>query len=421
MPKKATRLLKFFNNALYIVSAAMLITGAFLTVAVQPAQAIGGAVAGSIWTTNGDCGDETQDENHYFVGDIVYINYKDFTPGQTGVYWQIQQKSGGSEKPIVASGYHDTGTGAGCFEAHTVKLEEVGNEYNVDYGPKQDNYQVDPRITATNTSVPPTATNTNTSVPPTATNTSTSVPPTETEVPPTETLVPPTETEVPPTETEVPPTETEVPPTETEVPPTETEVPPTETEVPPTETEVPPTATPTIPGGETPIPPTETPVPPTETVVPPTETVEPPTWTPTPPGGHLAPPSLGLAPDCNSDSKLVWTVYNPNSKPFPYEYFTVDGGAHQGGGSIAPGKHVLTTTELGTHTVALFWGEGESTSLTGGMDVCPLIIPVTGGETLIPVTGADETGALANGLMFGSLAIAGLGLVLTSIRKMFKL
>jgi hypothetical protein len=385
MPKKVARLLKFFNSALYIVSAAMLITGAFLTVAVHPAAAQN---SGAIWTTTGSCGDP-QNKNQYKVGDVVYINYSNIDPNTVYDWIIIQTNSPGNPKRIAGDGAgqgtHNSGSGTSCWAAYTIPQSDDPGEYDVEYASKHDNYSVGPGPTATATSVPPT-----------------------------NTLVPPTDTVVPPTDTVVPPTETEVPPTETEVPPTETEVPPTETEVPPTETEVPPTATPTPPGGETPLPPTETPVPPTETV-------EPPTQTPTPPGGHLAPPSLGLAPDCNSDSKLVWTVYNPNSKPFPYEYFTVDGGAHQGGGSIDPGKHVLTTTSLGTHTVALFWGEGESTSLTGGMDVCPLIIPTQVGSNLIPVTGADDTGSLANGLMFGSLAVAGLGLVLTSIRKMFKL
>jgi hypothetical protein len=135
----------------------------------------------------------------------------------------------------------------------------------------------------------------------------------------------------------------------------------------------------------------------------------------------LDPPVLGLAPDCNSNGELVWTVYNPNGVSFPYSYYTVDGGAHKGGGSIAPGKHILTTTGLGTHTIALYWGDGEHTSLTDGKDVCPLIIPVTGGETLIPVTGADKTGALANFFLYGSLAFAGFGFILTSLRRLFKM
>ena len=34
--------------------------------------------SGAIWTTKGDCGDETQDANHYAIGEVVYINGSNF-------------------------------------------------------------------------------------------------------------------------------------------------------------------------------------------------------------------------------------------------------------------------------------------------------------------------------------------------------
>lgn len=221
-----------------------------------------------------------------------------------------------------------------------------------------------------------------------------------------------TDTPVPPTDTPVSPTDTPVPPTDTPVPPTDTPVSPTDTPVPPTSTPVTPTDTPT----ETEVPPTETPLPPT----PETPTPVPPTSAPVIPPRQPESPSLGLASDCNSNGELVWTVTNPNNSDFAYDFFTVDGGGHQGGGSIAPGKHQLTTTGVGTHTLALYWGEGKSTSITAGMDVCPLAIPVTGGGVLIPVTGADDTARLLFGSVFGSLAALGLGLIGFSLFKLLK-
>jgi hypothetical protein len=117
---------------------------------------------------------------------------------------------------------------------------------------------------------------------------------------------------------------------------------------------------------------------------------------------------------------MQWYVVNPNSKNFPVEYYTVDG-VSKGGLSIPPGKHKLTTTPAGTHSVVLYYGESQSVSLSYTIDVCPLPVPVTGGTTLIPVTGADDTGNLAKGMMFGSSSLAGLGLVLSALRKMLHL
>jgi LPXTG-motif cell wall-anchored protein len=77
----------------------------------------------------------------------------------------------------------------------------------------------------------------------------------------------------------------------------------------------------------------------------------------------------------------------------------------------------LTTTSLGTHTVTIYWGEGQSKSLTYTIDVCPLTIPVTGatGGVLIPVTGSDNS----SGFIFSGIGLGGLGLVLSAIRKLF--
>jgi hypothetical protein len=436
MKKNSSKILKLFNRVLYLGSVAMLVSALVLTVSVQPAAAV--ANPGAIWTTDGSCGTSSQDVNHFAVGATVYINYRDIPAGS--VAWQIQQADGAPPKPVVASGIEVVGvSGAGCFAAHIIQPNEAGHEYQTTFGNKGDNYQVDSYTapTATKTSVPPTATST--SHPPTATPTSVAPTATFTSVPPTATFtsVPPTATStgVPPTATftSIPPTATStgVPPTATftSIPPTATftSVPPTATStgVPPTDTptSVPPTNTPTdVPATVSPTPgnenPTATPIGvPTATPVEPTPTTPPGS---TPPPHVLDPLSLGLAPDCNTAGELVWTVYNPNSVSYSFSSYTVDGVSHSGS-SVAPGKHTLTTTATGTHTVVLFYGEGQSKSLTGTMDVCPLVIPVTGGNQLIPVTGADLSSNLSTGLFFGSLFLAGLGLLLSAMRKLLGL
>jgi len=114
---------------------------------------------------------------------------------------------------------------------------------------------------------------------------------------------------------------------------------------------------------------------------------------------------------------MQWTVINPNSKNFDIEYFTVDGVRH-GGISIPYGEHDLIETALGNHTVVLFWGEGESTSLTYTIEVCELPAPTGGSPILIPVTGTDISDQIGNGLFFASLSLAGLGLILNALRKL---
>lgn len=117
---------------------------------------------------------------------------------------------------------------------------------------------------------------------------------------------------------------------------------------------------------------------------------------------------------------MQWTIENPNSSSFVYTSFTVDGVKH-GGGSAAPGSSKLITTTLGTHTVTVYYGDGDSVSDTGTLDVCPLPIPNTGGGLLIPVTGADKAQGLSNAFLMGGLAFAGLGLILTALRKLLGL
>jgi len=137
-----------------------------------------GAV-GAIWTTLNNCGTPEQDINHYYVGEIVYINGSNFV---AGIYdWAITGQPGGAScdpKITVASGtvtitnvsgvwscevQYDPGTdppllgaecltcaqfdptctldGTFCFPAYTVQPDDCG-EYTVDVGKKNDNYGV---------------------------------------------------------------------------------------------------------------------------------------------------------------------------------------------------------------------------------------------------------------------------------------
>jgi len=112
------------------------------------------AVSGAIWTTNGDCGSETQDVNQYFVGEKVYINGKNFDIS-TPYDWDISGQPGqASCDPgiIVANGAYTTDSnGAFCFEAYIVANDDCG-VYSVDFANKNDNYHVD--ISVEDPSVP---------------------------------------------------------------------------------------------------------------------------------------------------------------------------------------------------------------------------------------------------------------------------
>jgi|GEM_PF-2829483 len=100
---------------------------------------------GAIWTTDGTCGNLSQDVNHFEKGHTVYINGDNFDAGDYG--WTITgQKGQASADPgvVVASGTHNVGSdGEFCFPAYTIPQDD-GGEYTVDFGKKNDNYQVDP-------------------------------------------------------------------------------------------------------------------------------------------------------------------------------------------------------------------------------------------------------------------------------------
>jgi hypothetical protein len=134
------------------------------------------------------------------------------------------------------------------------------------------------------------------------------------------------------------------------------------------------------------------------------------------------PLKIEIDPFCNAEGLMQWTVVNPNSVNITISHFTVDGVNHAGK-SVSPGEHNLVATPLGTHTVVIYFNDADSASLTYTINVCPLPIPVTGGEegAIIPVTGGDLTSKLGMGIGLGGISLVGLALLLSALRKMYRL
>lgn len=100
--------------------------------------------SGAIWTTDGTCGDSSQDLNHFPRGHHIHINGDGF---DAGTYeWTIKGNPGQSSADpgqVVASGSHEVGSaGTFCFDAYIVAADD-GGEYTVDFGKKNDNYRVE--------------------------------------------------------------------------------------------------------------------------------------------------------------------------------------------------------------------------------------------------------------------------------------
>lgn len=114
--------------------------GLFLLVTISAVSANSGA----IWTTGNDCGNKTQNVNHYNIGDKVYINSKHFAVGGENSWTITGQPGNASCDPgkVVASGSYSVGpSGNFCFEAYTIQNDDCG-EYKVDFGDKKDNYRI---------------------------------------------------------------------------------------------------------------------------------------------------------------------------------------------------------------------------------------------------------------------------------------
>ena len=204
---KYRKVLKYLNRAVYLMSAAMLMVGLALT--VIPTTQVAASTVGTMWTTTNGCGADSQDVNHYAVGDHVYVNYAGFVAGTYTLI--ISQTDGAPPKPVPLNTSVSLGE-SGCFDAYTIQPQDAGHGFSVDMGSgHNDNYRVGEAPTATftptNTLVPPTATNTFTPTA-TATNTATFTPTATFTATPTDTATPtftatPTDTATP-TETNTP-------------------------------------------------------------------------------------------------------------------------------------------------------------------------------------------------------------------------
>ena len=136
---------KLFILPVLVVLTVLLIT--VVNAQVEVTTSTSGS--GAIWTTNGDCGDQTQDVNQYNLGEVVYINGDNFEEGSYD--WAITGQPGGAScdpSIVVANGDYDVDeSGAFCFEAYTVENDDCG-VYTVDFGKKNDNYHVIPEFGA---------------------------------------------------------------------------------------------------------------------------------------------------------------------------------------------------------------------------------------------------------------------------------
>ncbi len=142
---KHSNFLKAAGSLSYTLAAAFLV--AALVIGLLPVELVAaskGGNSGAIWTTNGDCGDASQDVNHFAIGEVVYINGSNFDPN-TSYSWQIKGQPGGASADpniVVASGTVTTDSnGNFCFAAYTVAADDDG-EYSVKVGNKGDNYRV---------------------------------------------------------------------------------------------------------------------------------------------------------------------------------------------------------------------------------------------------------------------------------------
>lgn len=131
---------KFATLALMVA-----LTALFFQVKTSKIEAQGApGNSGSIWTTLSDCGESSQDVNHYDEGDRVFINGANFD--DESYDWEIKGQPGGASSDpniVVASGeVTPEDDGSFCVSAYTVQPGDDG-VYSVKVGNKGDNYSVD--------------------------------------------------------------------------------------------------------------------------------------------------------------------------------------------------------------------------------------------------------------------------------------
>ena len=109
----------------YLIILALLAVISILAVQSAKAQDIRNN-NGAIWTTDGSCGDASQDVNHFQKGHSVYINGSGFDAGSND--WSITGNPGGASADpgiVVASGTVIVDeSGSFCFNAYTIKNDD---------------------------------------------------------------------------------------------------------------------------------------------------------------------------------------------------------------------------------------------------------------------------------------------------------
>jgi uncharacterized repeat protein (TIGR01451 family) len=105
----------------YILSAAFLIAALLVNMVPAPSAY---AATGTVWTTAVTCDTPAaQDQNQYYVGQIVYVRGSGFATNLS-VSWKVTGPDGSS--PIYDSGTFSTGTGSFCIETYHTSAADVG-------------------------------------------------------------------------------------------------------------------------------------------------------------------------------------------------------------------------------------------------------------------------------------------------------
>ena len=193
--------------------------------------------SGAIWTTNETCQTPAaQDDNHYAVGETVYLRGKNFD-ANVAVSWTITGQPGGASSDpaiVVASGSGSTdGDGYFCIAAYTV-LDGDAGEYKAEVSrgdsTKKDNYRVDAPVTSggDDDTTPPADDTT-----PPADDTT---PPAGDTTPPGDDTTPPADDTTPPAGDTTPPADDIKPPSQEVEGATDVVTPPVKIELPPTDT-----------------------------------------------------------------------------------------------------------------------------------------------------------------------------------------
>ena len=112
-----------------------------LLLAILPAFVSAGP--GSIKTTTSACNSPV-DENHYLIGETVYIHGSNFA--SSNYAWDITGQPGGAScDPNIAvalGNFNVNSSNDFCFPAYVIQNGDCG-EYKVTFDGKHDNYRVD--------------------------------------------------------------------------------------------------------------------------------------------------------------------------------------------------------------------------------------------------------------------------------------